>query len=738
MKRIISFLAIICMLVSSIGFVGISDPPAVFCMPSDNYNENEEELFLLSDTANKGNPDTDTGKDSVSTDKDKSSDNTAGNNDKDKSSDNTTGNNSNEKSSDSSTGNNGNEKSSGSSDEESGASEDSGKTVVPEDTEDPSDEEETVETPPPVAVKLPISDDYFSQTQYSFHNTGTYLKYGNETFTEQSSTPGIDLDVARGWYAYEADEHTGQPVIIAVIDTGVDFNHPDLADSMWINPGEIPDNGKDDDGNGYIDDVYGWDFYNNDNTICHYITDEATGNRIADPDDCDDHGTHIAGVIAAARNNGIGIAGIASVGNVKIMSLKIHGGTNRKGKLSDAIKAIRYAERMGASVCNISWGTYTYSASLASAIRNSKMLFVCAAGNDGTDNDKHPIYPACFGFDNIISVGFVNAHGKLPFNSNYGHDTVDIVVPGTDIMSTTVGSYSAISGSSMAAPQVSAIAALLYSYGGRTWAGAVRDAILGSIRELDELEKLIKYPGIPSLATAIYNVGRLPYDDSPPDFSLDVGYDVNGIRISFVPIDRGGSGVNAIRYLPGARSYEDFKNGTEGLAVENNTLYLAKPGIYTFFAEDKAGNYLIKTFPIMDDIVLPYIFDASLSMDSTASQLTVSARVSDLHSGIRTVKYMRGRHSSSDFKSSANGTVLTPDENGNISFTVSEQGPYTIYVSDNRGNVTTATVMAYIRPALASGGNSDIQSTASGTLSSVSIGIIPSTMNKQPVKNNLF
>lgn len=564
--------------------------------------------------------------------------------------------------------------------------------------DNPEDAEDTDDRP---EFDIPVSDDYFSITQYSYYNIGKYMRYIGDKFTEYASTPEIDLDIPGGWKAYSEGKHRKDPVIIAVIDTGIDYRHPDLADNIWINENEIPDNGIDDDGNGYVDDIYGWDFYNNDNTICHYKYNEAAGSELADPDDCDDHGTRVAGLIGAVKDNQIGIAGIASVGNIRIMSLKIHGGSNRKGKTQDAIKAIKYAEQMGASICNISWGTYTYSSALASAVKNSNMLFVCAAGNDGTDNDERPIYPASFGFDNVISVGFVNADGTLSFNSNYGKNSVDIVVPSTDIMSTIVGSYSSISGSSMAAPQISAIAALLYTYGDHTWAGAVRDIIVGSVKKIDDLEKIIKYPGIPSLYASIQNAGMMPYDPNAPEYTVNVNYDANGIRIGIVPLTEDVSGIGKISYMPGIRKLEDFKNGTEGLIAEENIFYLAKPGVYTFYVSDRAGNATVKTIPVLDDIVLPSISDAVLNVDNELAELIVSAHVTDKHSGIKTVKYMRGKHDIADFKRSGAGTVLTPDDEGNISFSVAEQGAYTIYASDNRGNSAVMTVMAYLRPSLA-------------------------------------
>ena len=544
-----------------------------------------------------------------------------------------------------------------------------------------------------------ISDDYFSSTQYSLYNPGSYMQYINDEFVETESAEGIDLDVPAGWDYYSDETVPKKPVIVAVIDTGIDYEHPDLAEKMWKNPNEIPDNGVDDDGNGYIDDIYGWDFYNEDNTICHYEYDEETGISHSLTDDCDDHGTHVAGIIAASKDNGIGIAGLASVGDIRIMSLKIHGGSNRKGKLNDAIRAIKYAESMGASVCNISWGTYTYSPTLASTIRHSKMLFVCAAGNDGTNNDEHPIYPASFGFDNIISVGFVNDRGILTYNSNYGPNSVDIVVPSTNIMSTIVGSYSTISGSSMAAPHISAMAALIYSCSaGSPSASEVRNCILGSIKELEDLDVLIRYPGIPSLATALQRSRDIVCDEDAPTLALHISYDPNGIKVLFRPDDGDGSGVCRINYMPGRRTLRDFRNGTSGLTVEDNMLYLAKSGIYTFYVEDYAGNAMIRTLPVIDDIVRPSISSAALSIDEESQELVVSAHVSDFHSGIRTIKYMRGRHTEDDFRSASAGEPLEADADGNVRFVVDRQGPYTIYCMDYRGNKSVITIMAYMRP----------------------------------------
>lgn len=216
----------------------------------------------------------------------------------------------------------------------------------------------------------------------------------------------------------------GKDVVVAVIDDGVDFSHPDLNGREWTNPGETPGNGVDDDGNGYVDDVYGWDFRNDDSTVY---------------DPLDQHGTHVAGTIAASAN-GEGVVGVAP--SVKIMALKFldatsSDGLGAEGTTSDAIKAIEYAKKMGAKISNNSWGGDPSSEILKKAINDSGMLFVAAAGNDGRDIDSSPFYPASYApdNDNILSVAAVNNQGNLAGFSNYGKDSVDISAPGQSILS---------------------------------------------------------------------------------------------------------------------------------------------------------------------------------------------------------------------------------------------------------------------------------------------------------------
>ncbi len=325
----------------------------------------------------------------------------------------------------------------------------------------------------------------FSYSKQSYTDAQWYIKSGK----------GIDMNVNAAWDYLKETGKAKNEVVIAVIDTGIDYKHPDLAKNMWRNPGEIPGDNIDNDHNGYIDDVYGWDFYNNDATICNYV--EQDENVTASIKDNDNHGTHVAGIIAAVANNNIGINGVASNINVKIMSLKVNGGTDGSGSMESAVDAIKYAEKMGADICNISWGALGYTDELKETIKNSNMLFVAAAGNFSSDNDIQPVYPASFGFDNIISVTAIDSNGNLGEKADYGMGMVDIAAPGINIYSTIVGGYGRMSGTSMAAPQVSAIAALLYASDDNMNAAHAKNLIDDNIKHISSLNGKIKHAGIP-------------------------------------------------------------------------------------------------------------------------------------------------------------------------------------------------------------------------------------------------
>jgi subtilisin family serine protease len=235
-------------------------------------------------------------------------------------------------------------------------------------------------------------------------------------------------------------------IVVAVIDSGVDYNHPDLKNNIWFNAAErYGQAGVDDDANGYIDDVYGWDF---------------VSNRPNAMDD-NNHGTHCAGIIGAERN-GVGVVGISP--KVRIMPLKFLG-SNGSGDLYAALLAIRYATQMGARVISNSWGGGGFSQMMNSAIQEAVsrgVVVVAAAGNSAMNTDSTPTFPA--GYPQVISVGSSDASDSLSTFSNYGVQSVLVAAPGSEILSTVPGSRLAtFSGTSMAAPQVSGAIALALS-----------------------------------------------------------------------------------------------------------------------------------------------------------------------------------------------------------------------------------------------------------------------------------
>lgn len=306
-------------------------------------------------------------------------------------------------------------------------------------------------------------------------------------------------------------------MIVAVLDTGVDYNHEDLIANMWRNPGEIPNNGIDDDNNGYIDDVVGWDFVSNDNKPYDLIVEPLQmlfggGNP--------GHGTHCAGNIAATADNAKGVAGVAP--NVKIMALRFIS-EKGSGTTADAIKAIRYAVDNGALITSNSWGGEgdptdpdSENKALQEAIAYAEQkgtLFVAAAGNGrkgvgyNMDSDKSPVLPASYNFDSIVSVAAIDVNDNLGAFSNFRTELVDLGAPGVAVFSTTVdNNYSDIvidkfgfkatwDGTSMAAPHVAGAAALYWSqYPTKTWQ-EVKKALLESTEPAAPLQGKVKTNG---------------------------------------------------------------------------------------------------------------------------------------------------------------------------------------------------------------------------------------------------
>jgi thermitase len=309
-------------------------------------------------------------------------------------------------------------------------------------------------------VHLSRTQDRYSTDLWGLKNVGQEAPNGTE------GVEGADIKAEEAWKVSTGSKK----VIVAVIDTGIDYRHPDLAANIWVNTKERDTeggkNGKDDDGNGYPDDVYGWNFVS-------YARDKKYHGKLGEPNPMDDngHGTHCAGTIGAVANNGEGIAGVNH--NVSLMALKVlnHDGS---GNTVDIIRAVIYAADNDADIVNASFGGGGKSKSFLAALKYAESkgtLFVAAAGNESSNNDEEDTFPTNYPVESILSVAATDNRDQLASFSNYGYSEVDIAAPGVNIMSTyptelaagegDANPYRVFSGTSMATPHVVGAAALV-------------------------------------------------------------------------------------------------------------------------------------------------------------------------------------------------------------------------------------------------------------------------------------
>lgn len=334
---------------------------------------------------------------------------------------------------------------------------------------------------------------------WAFRNTG-----------QTGGTAGADSSVLDAWKINKGDGSENGP-LIAVIDSGADMDHPDLVGNFWTNPGEIPGDGIDNDGNGVIDDVHGYD----------------AGDDDGSPDDQVGHGTHVAGTIGAVGNNGEGVTGVNQ--SARLMPIKIS--SNGRITTDGVVRAMMYATKMGATVTNNSWGGGRLNQAIFDAFEASPMTHVAAAGNNRSDTDRRPSYPMGFDMDNMIAVAATNHNDRMASFSNYGKTSVDVAAPGRDIYSTrNGGGYRMMSGTSMATPFVTGVVGLVQSEYPDASPTEIKERLIFNSDPVDALQNISVSNGRVNAAATLENDTIAP--GSPNDFEATQA-NANGALLSW-------------------------------------------------------------------------------------------------------------------------------------------------------------------------------------------------------------
>ena len=469
------------------------------------------------------------------------------------------------------------------------------------------------------------------------HNTG-----------QSEGTADADMDAPEAW-----DITTGSSdIVVAVIDTGVDYNHPDLNDNMWVNVAEL--NGVadyDDDENGYVDDIYGFDFINNE----------------GDPYDDHGHGTHCSGTIAAEGNNGDGVVGVNW--NAKIMALKFLG-SDGSGDTLDAIDAINYAIDNGADIMSNSWGGGSFSQALKDTIsvaNDEGILFVTAAGNSRKNTDRRPHYPSSYDVPNIISVAATDHNDALAGFSNYGPNSVDLGAPGVDILSTYPDGYAWGDGTSMAAPHVAGAAALIMAQNPEISVADLKAKILDSVDPVSALNGITVTGGRLNVYNALDNLNTPPIadangpytgtEDAPVVFDGSGSYDPDGDTLAY---------------------HWDFGDDSTGTGISPTHTYTAG-GEYTvtlIVNDGKANSLPYTTTATITEVNDPPVAEAGLNQTTSVGCTVTFDGSGSYDPDGTTLSYVW------DFGDDLTGTGISPTH------TYTAEGVYTVTLAVTDGELT--------------------------------------------------
>lgn len=536
-----------------------------------------------------------------------------------------------------------------------------------------------------VHASVTPNDSDFSQ-QWSLLNTA-----------QTGGTAGADIHATQAWALSTGSAN----VVVGIIDTGIDYTHPDLASNMWVNPGEsgLDDqghdkhtNGKDDDNNGFIDDWHGWDFANHDPDI-------NDGNGDNDPMDDNQHGTHVAGTIGAVGNNAQGISGVCW--KVSLVALKFLD-ANGSGTTSDAARAILYASTLPITLTNNSWSGGEYAADLVNAINvaaTKNQLFIAAAGNgdfegNGVNQDTTPSYPGAYDNANIISVAATDSQDHLATFSNYGKTRVDLAAPGVDILSCQPGGlYQFLSGTSMATPHVSGACALLKAFRPSLTAVQIKQAILGNVDKISALSTKCVSGGRLNVFKAIDSV-KGPFIDIQNQAITEVGNGdglLNPGEAANMRITLYNSGTVSVSAVTAQLTCADSSVTIEASSATYGTMAVGKnsAGSTNFRVRLLSGVVTPKKIPLTLTVsgtnAGPWVIPLTVTYVTTA---TISGRVKQANGS--------GVSGASVILAGASNSTITSAMDGSYSFSVGN-GTYTLSAQAN-GFITSPSVTVTTPP----------------------------------------
>lgn len=490
----------------------------------------------------------------------------------------------------------------------------------------------------------PNDPAYISGELWGLRNTGLL-----------GGTNDADIDANEAWDLRTSASN----IIVAVVDTGIRHTHQDLATNMWRNAGEIPGDNIDNDANGVIDDVYGFNAINNDGS----------------PLDDHGHGTHVAGTIGAVGNNGIGVVGVAW--NVRLMAAKFIA-ANGFGNTSDAIEAIDYARQMGAHVLNNSWGGGDFSFSLEAAIdraRQAGILFVASAGNDGVSTDLVPQFPAGHTNENVVSVAASTRRDDKAYFSNFGVGSVDIAAPGEAIYSTHNASdtaYTSFNGTSMASPHVAGAFAMLRAHFPTATMRELIDRLLATADHPAALAMQTRTQGRLNLYRALTatNIVALPVILTNP---LPVSV-LKNVNATLTVVAQGGAPL----------SYQWRRNGFVVPGATSASLILSN------VQTSDAGRYSVLVSNVSG---IAMSSEARVSVIEPVSVVTQPAGAVVPVNGVFTTEVGVGGHGPFWFQWRKNGSAVLNATNAAFAIygvTTFDAGAYTVVVTNPVSSITSA------------------------------------------------